>query len=62
MYCLFCMASKNNFPGAHLVEHFGCSLNPVVHLFIFGLPSYSSLTIKGLVKILDLILSHIAKV
>ena len=38
MYCLFCMASKNNFPGAHLVEHLGCSLNPVVRYLSLAYP------------------------
>ena len=57
MYRLFCVASKNNFPHALLVEHLSQSSGTV---FIIGLPSDSSLTIKGLVKILDLILSHIA--
>ena len=38
MYCLFCMASKNNFPGAHLLEHLGCSLNPVVQYLSLAYP------------------------
>ena len=30
MYRLFCIASKNNFPHAYLVEHFRCTFCSVV--------------------------------
>ena len=62
MYRSFCMASKNNFPCAYLVEHFKlvCVLFGST-VFIIGLPSDSRSTIKGLVKLLCLILSCIAK-
>ena len=33
MYCSFCMASKNNFPHAYLVEHFRCMFYSVVQYF-----------------------------
>ena len=47
LYRSFCMASKNNFPHAYLMEHVRCTFCSVVHL------SDSSLTIKSLVKILS---------
>ena len=63
MYRSFCKASKNNFPHAYLVEHFGCTFYSVVlTVFFIGLPWDSTQTIKGLVKVLCLILSCIAKV
>ena len=33
MYRSFCMASKDNFPHAYLVEHFRCTFYSVVQYF-----------------------------
>ena len=60
MYRLFCMASKNNFPPAYLVEHFRCTFCSVVKYFFIGIPWDSNRTIKGVVKVLFLIPSCIA--
>ena len=51
------MASKNNFPHGHLVMHLLFSST----VFLIGFPRDSTQTIKGLVNVLCLIPSFIAK-
>ena len=54
MYRLFCMASKNNFPPAYLVEHFSCTFYSVVKYFFISIHWDSNRTVKGVVKVLFL--------
>ena len=51
------MASKNNFPHGHLVMHLLFSST----VFLIGFPRDSTQTIKGLVNVMCLIPSFIAK-
>ena len=58
MYRLLCMASKNNFPHAYLVELFRCTFYSVAQYFAVSINCQQNLYCKGHLILLDGAISH----